>query len=155
MRRAWLLGPALVLAGLACAPVEAPITAQEVVGTSGTSAGTPEEPWHDDSFRRGETGEALVAWRPVEGALPRNRHFELEVWVLRDGKPVRDAELIVRADMPDHGHGMNVEPRALRREDGSFRVKGMLLHMAGAWVLTIHVNEPGRFHAASFPLEVE
>jgi hypothetical protein len=30
----------------------------------------------------------------------------------------------------------------------------MLLHMAGAWVLTLHVNEPGRFHAATFPLEV-
>lgn len=155
MRRAWLLGTALALGGLACAPVETPITAQEVASTAGASAAAPDEPWLDESFRRGETGEALVAWRPVEGALPRNRHFELEVWVVRAGEPVREAELIVRADMPDHGHGMNVEPRALRRDDGSFRVKGMLLHMAGAWVLTIHVSEPGRFHAASFPLEVE
>lgn len=131
------------------------MAAQEVASTAGRGAAAPLEPWLDDSFRRGETGEAQVAWRPVGGGLPRNRHFELEVWVLRDGKPVRDAELIVRADMPDHGHGMNVEPRALRRDDGSFRVKGMLLHMAGAWVLTLHVSEPGRFHAARFPLEVE
>ncbi|HEX6885306.1 MAG TPA: FixH family protein, partial [Planctomycetota bacterium] len=114
----------------------------------------PATPWLDDSFRRGESGAALVAWRAVGGELPRNRHFELEVWVVRDGAPVRGAELIVRADMPEHGHGMNVEPRALLREDGSFRVKGMLLHMAGAWVLTIHVTEPGRFHSAAFPLEI-
>lgn len=111
--------------------------------------------WLEPSFRRSESGETLVAWRPVEGGVPRNRHFELEAWVVREEEPVREAELIVRADMPAHGHGMNVEPRALRQADGSFRVKGMLLHMSGEWVLSIHVNEPGRFHTATFPLEVE
>ena len=60
----------------------------------------------------------------------------------------------MRATMPEHGHGMNVEPRALASPDGSYRVRGMLLHMGGRWELTIHVLERGRFHGATFELEV-
>jgi hypothetical protein len=110
-------------------------------------------PWEAEGFRRGETdGGALVAWRPLGGALPRNRHFDLDVWVVRAGEPVRGAELVVRATMPEHGHGMNVEPRAYPQPDGSYRVRGVLLHMGGRWELALHVVEPGRFHRAVFEL---
>lgn len=112
-------------------------------------------PWEAATFQRAETdGDALVAWRPLGGELPKNRHFELEVWVVRAGEPVAGADLIVRATMPEHGHGMNVEPRAHGQPDGSYRVRGMLLHMGGRWELAIHVVEPGRFHRATFELEV-
>lgn len=125
---------------------------------------TPEAPlrpievgpaWEHGDFRRAETdGDALVAWRALGGEPPKNRHFELEVWLVRAGEPVAGAELVVRATMPEHGHGMNVEPRALAQPDGSYRVRGMLLHMGGRWELTIHAIEPGRFHGATFELEV-
>jgi hypothetical protein len=112
-------------------------------------------PWEADGFRRGETdGGTLVAWRPLGGELPRNRHFDLEVWIVRAGEPVRGAELLVRADMPEHGHGMNVEPRAYAQSDGSYRVRGLLLHMGGRWELALHVVEPGRFQRAVFELEL-
>ena len=49
---------------------------------------------------------------------------------------------------------MNVQPRAFRRADGAYRVRGMLLHMGGYWVLSIHVVEPGGSHHATFELDV-
>jgi len=112
-------------------------------------------PWEADGFRRAQAdGDALVAWRALGGEPPKNRHFDLEVWVVRAGAPVRGAELMVRATMPEHGHGMNVEPRAWPQADGSYRVRGMLFHMSGRWELVIHVVESGRFQRATFELDV-
>ena len=112
-------------------------------------------PWEADDFRRAESdGSALVAWRALGGELPKNHHFDLDVWIVRAAEPVHGAELVVRATMPEHGHGMNVEPRALPEADVSYRVRGMLLHMGGRWELVIHAVEPGKFHRATFELEV-
>jgi hypothetical protein len=86
-------------------------------------------------------GKYLVCWRSLAGRVPRNEDFELEVWVLRDGMPVRGAYLGVSAWMPDHGHGMLRQPRAEEREDGSYRIAGMLLHMRGRWQLFFEVLE--------------
>src|SRR5262245_48515847 len=38
-------------------------------------------------------GTYRVHWRAPAGKIPRNQDCELEVWVLRDGAPVRDALL--------------------------------------------------------------
>jgi hypothetical protein len=103
---------------------------------------------------RSSDGETRILWRPEGGLVPRNRHFDLELLLERDGAPVAAAEVIVRATMPAHGHGMNVEPRALARPDGSYRVRGVLLHMAGSWELSVFASELGRSHRATFPLEV-
>lgn len=102
----------------------------------------------------GSDGATRVSWRPAHGALPKNEHFDLDVRIERDDAPVEVVELLVRADMPEHGHGMNVEPRALRRPDGTYRVRGLLLHMAGRWELAIHAVELGRSCVATFALEV-
>jgi hypothetical protein len=96
----------------------------------------------------------LVYWRTPAGAVPRNEDFELEVWVLRDGAPARDAELAVSAWMPDHGHGMLRLPRTERRGDGSFHVQGMLLHMRGLWQLRFDVVESALAETAECALEL-
>jgi len=153
MRFAWLL----VLGVWACAPAPGEVGSEAALAPAQPQLGQPQiaQPWLGEGWRRGATDSGVeVAWRAVGDELPRNRHFELDVWVLRDGVPVTQAELQVRATMPDHGHGMNVEPRALLRPDGSYRVRGMLLHMAGHWELSVHVIEPGRSHAARFELDV-
>jgi hypothetical protein len=99
-------------------------------------------------------GRTEVVWRPEGGELPCNQHFDLELVLLRDGAPVEAAELFVRANMPEHGHGMNVEPRAFRRADGAYRVRGLLLHMDGYWELEVHVIELDGSHGVTFSLNV-
>jgi hypothetical protein len=113
-----------------------------------SSAGHPTPPaalpdFTDPSWTRvtSRGGRYLVCWRALDGRVPRNEDFELEVWVLRDGKSVEDALLSVSAWMPDHGHGMLRQPKAEARADGGFRIPGMLLHMRGHWQVFFEVLE--------------
>lgn len=99
-------------------------------------------------------GQYLVCWRSLTGQVPRNHDFELEVWVLRDGQPVRDALLGVSAWMPDHAHGMLRQVRPEARGDGSFRVEGMLLHMRGHWQLRFDVLEDALSETAECALDL-
>ncbi len=99
-------------------------------------------------------GRYLVCWRSLGGQVPRNQDFELEVWVLHAGKPVRDALLGVSAWMPDHGHGMLRQVRPEARGDGSFRVEGMLLHMRGHWLLRFDVLEDTLSETAECALDL-
>jgi hypothetical protein len=77
--------------------------------------------------------------------VPLIEPFDLEVRV-RDGRdratPVDDVELVVDGRMPEHRHGMNVEPLVTRRDDGSFHVEGMVFHMPGDWEIHLDVVTP-------------
>lgn len=84
-----------------------------------------------------------VAWRAVSGEVPRNREFELDVRVRRDGVLVGGATLAVRGWMPDHGHGTVREPIVTEVAPGEFRVVAMLFHMRGAWDLSFEVTKDG------------
>ena len=108
-------------------------------------------PWTEGQTRKGTT---LVRWRPTDGTLAFNEYFSLdfELQTPATGSAVLAAELFVRCDMPAHGHGMNVEPKALELGDGRYRVDGMLLHMTGEWLLGVDVVIGGKAESVSFPL---
>ncbi len=106
----------------------------------------PEPPAEERSALREGTsasGRYTVRWRAVEGAVPMNEPFELEVLLEADGAPAPGAHIVVRGWMPDHGHGMLRNPEVIDRGDGSYLVRGMLLHMTGLWQLFVDVYEPG------------
>jgi hypothetical protein len=155
--------------GCACGPERS--TEESAVPAPGTGPSHAEEPatsepgdasnatlpdFADPSWTRvtSRAGKYVVCWRSRSGRVPRNEDFELEAWVLRDGVPVRDAELAVSAWMPAHGHGMLRLPRAERNEDGSFRVEGMLLHMRGHWQLFFEVLEGSLSETAECALDL-
>ena len=102
-------------------------------------------------------GTYRVRWSSAEGAIPLNETFELRVEVERadDATPVRGAEVIVNAAMPDHGHGMLREPRSSELADGTYRVEGMLLHMTGYWQVFVDVIDNGVAETADFELTLE
>lgn len=88
-------------------------------------------------------GSYLVRFRPAPAPVPENEPFGLEVWVLDAGDEPRlaaDVELAVDAGMPEHGHGMNREPKVKRLGPGHFAVTGMLFHMPGDWELYFDVT---------------
>ncbi|MCP3920648.1 MAG: hypothetical protein GY711_34410 [bacterium] len=129
-----------LLAALCCALIS-------TCGNDEPSApGTPPTPeveavqpdWETATSR---AGRYRVAWRPAGGPIPLNEPFELDVEVrtAADDAPVTGGIVSVIAEMPEHGHGMLREPRATEQEGGRYRVKGMLMHMTGRWVLSIDV----------------
>jgi YtkA-like protein len=69
--------------------------------------------------------------------------FSLDVAVLdaaSGAPPASDVSLAVDARMPEHGHGMNVEPQVTPKGGGRFAVSGMQFHMAGKWEIDFDVT---------------
>ena len=72
------------------------------------------------------------------------------------GQPITDATLDVSAGMRHglaHGfaHGMQSTPK-VEAQQGSFLVRGMYFHMAGPWVVVVHVHQGSRSGTAYFHL---
>ncbi|KAA3611828.1 MAG: hypothetical protein DWQ01_07010 [Planctomycetota bacterium] len=86
-----------------------------------------------------------------EGGPPLNRHFSLQVLV---PGPAPE-KVVVDADMPAHRHGMLTQPVLTPQEEGRYRVDGMLLHMPGAWVITVDVTRNGVVERSEFPLNLD
>ncbi len=112
----------------------------EVEAASADPVASP-NPWEaEDVFTAvSKAGTYTVHWRPVGGPIRKNEPFEVDVWVFRndpDGgpaAPVTGALVILSGWMPDHGHGLIRRPQSTDNGDGSYRVRGMLLHMGGDW----------------------
>ena len=87
-------------------------------------------------------GAYRVTWMPIDGAIPINDHFEVDVTVTRNDEartPVTGADVSMTCFMPDHGHGMLREPRTEELTGGHYRIRGFLLHMDGYWTVSITV----------------
>lgn len=113
-------------------------------------------PLADPAFRAATSraGTYTVAWRPLGGAVPKNEYFELEAYLYEGERLLPGAELIVSAWMPEHGHGMIVQPRTLDAGDGRYQVSGMLFHMRGKWELFFDVVNQGLSERTQFDLEI-
>ena len=98
-----------------------------------------------------------MAWKPAGGTVPLNEYCSILMRVNRaDGSPIEgQVELFFRADMPAHGHGMNVVPVVKPVADGLYQAEGVLLHMRGDWKVGIDVIVDGTAESASFDLTLE
>jgi len=72
-------------------------------------------------------------------AIPVNELFSITGFVISK-HPIQNFTLELEAIMPEHHHGMNVDPVVNLREDGSFTVDGMLFHMPGKWLLHFYIR---------------
>ncbi|MFM7133066.1 MAG: hypothetical protein ACKO0W_01980 [Planctomycetota bacterium] len=112
----------------------------------------------DAKFARSADGTYLVAWQPVGGVIPEAEPFDVRVAVARvDQGPLgADAAIAFDAEMPQHGHGMNLVPTSARGATlGVFTVGGVLLHMPGRWVVAVDVVEDGVLERAQWNVDIE
>ena len=118
---------------------------------------TPLPPWQAEGVRTAfsRAGTYLLKWRPVDGEVPKNKHFEIDLWLFKPGDelvPFGGATIATRGWMPDHGHGMVRQPRSRQLEEGHYRISGMLLHMGGLWQLFFDVVVDGQAESTQFDL---
>jgi len=94
---------------------------------------------------QGRDGEFRVAWRSLAAGneVPRNKEFDMELYVLAGDAPLAGAQVRVRGWMPDHGHGLARRPPVSEPEPGRYRVEGMLLHMRGHWQVFFDIAYEG------------
>ena len=103
-------------------------------------------------------GTYRVKWEAIGGVIPDAEPFAIAVGVARaDGKALTaDVRVSVDAEMPHHGHGMNLVPQVARRGTEPFFVaSGLLFHMSGRWVLAVDVTESGVTERAQWYVDIE
>lgn len=71
---------------------------------------------------------------------------EFQSWVLKietaDGKPVSGAELSINGGMPQHGHGMQSNPRyEAGAAPGEYRIDGLQFSMPGWWEVNFFISK--------------
>ncbi len=87
--------------------------------------------------RSGQAGLWTVHWAPDPDPLPYNEPFALDLVV--DGEPLPTI-VQVRADMPEHGHGMPTDPVVTALGEGRYCADGMLFQMTGAWEIVVSLD---------------
>jgi hypothetical protein len=146
--------PAETLAGMP----ETPSGMTPVPEESAPPANPPPPPGDGVEEVASNAGNFLVRFRPAPAPVPENEPFGLEVWVLEPGPEPRLAagvELAVDAGMPEHGHGMNREPKVKRLGPGHFAVTGMLFHMPGDWELYFDITRGALTERAQVGLSLD
>ena len=109
--------------------------------------------------RKTSSGNYTVTLQLLESdSIKQNEHFSLELSVSPKAStpPTAETKIVIDADMPAHQHGMNTKPELSIISPGKHRVNGMLLHMAGDWIITVKINQgAGRWEYADFPISIE
>lgn len=97
-----------------------------------------------EGFVRLASPQAEIAYRWEPAELKVGRFFAAEVIACRapDAEPVRT--VVLDAQMPAHGHGMNYRPAVAETGPGRFRFTGLMLHMPGTWRLTFDLFQGDR-----------
>ena len=90
-----------------------------------------------EGYARLSTPEAEIAYRWDPGTLKVGQFFKMEVVACRLPRVEAVQAILVDAQMPAHGHGMNYRPTSAQTGAGSFRFSGLMLHMPGRWRLTV------------------
>jgi hypothetical protein len=132
-------------------------------GDSGGHAGGHETGHGGDPLDTGELDESrsvlssggtyTVSYLPDPDPIAVSENFAITLTVLGlDGEPAAEMEnLAVDAQMPLHGHGMNVDPVASAQGDGSWVASPFKFHMSGWWEIVVTLGdgvaaEEARFH---------
>jgi hypothetical protein len=89
-------------------------------------------------------------------AIPVNKMIS---WKLRvetvDGQAVKDAEITVNGDMPEHGHGLPTQPKVTKNfGDGTYLVEGIKFSMPGWWIMTFSIKAGGKTDTVTFNLKL-
>ena len=88
----------------------------------------------------GAGAEIAFRWQP--DVLKVGQFFTMDVIACRAAGAVET--IIVDAQMPAHGHGMNYRPSATQAAPSHFQVSGLMLHMPGRWRLTVDLVQADR-----------
>ena len=89
-------------------------------------------------------GTYLVEYETDPSPIPLSDDFTMRTRVTdQEGRWIEDATVVVNAEMPAHGHGMNTVPTTTYEADGWYRTEGMLFHMPGDWEIIIDVAGDG------------
>ena len=87
---------------------------------------------------------------------PMNEPYSIQLRVKsNDDSPLGDVAVTVDAGMPEHGHGMNVEPAVTSVGGNTFRIDNMMFHMSGRWEVYFDITRDGLTSRAQDEITLE
>jgi hypothetical protein len=99
-----------------------------------------------------------VVYEPRPNPVPLNQLFGLSVIVYEANdhtRPAADTTVTVDARMPEHNHGMTLQPQVVSEGEGRFRAEGLLFHMPGRWELYVDVTRGTEMERATFEITLD
>ncbi len=107
--------------------------------------------------RMSDKGGFKVSYKSDIEPLPVNIIHGWTLTILTsDGKPVKDAVILIDGDMPEHGHGLPAEPEVTHElGDGVYAVEGMKFSMAGWWTIQYSIQTRYKEETATFNLLIK
>ncbi len=119
----------------------------------------PAPPEDVDPSRRaeGSEGRGFVLYRPHPDPIVLNEPFEVELRVFENGsspRPIEGADVYVSGWMPDHLHGMVLQPETTELGGGIYRARGLLFHMPGHWQIFVDVVVGRKPERATFEIRL-
>ncbi|TAN40145.1 MAG: hypothetical protein EPN25_08800 [Nitrospirae bacterium] len=109
------------------------------------------------SSRLSGAGTFKVSYVSEPAAVPVNQiHF----WKLKvetaEGIAVKDAEITVEGDMPEHGHGLPTQPKMTKSSgDGTYLIEGIKFSMPGWWVMKFQIKAGNASDTVTFNLQLK
>lgn len=102
------------------------------------------DPFSEGLTKKGENGFSIT----LDGGDPEPPARGDNGWSVTvldaDGQPVSDAQLVVSAKMPDHGHMSPTTPEAGPTDaDGKSDISKLDLFMAGVWFIDVSITPAG------------
>ena len=71
------------------------------------------------------------------------------------GKAVSRASITVDGGMPQHGHGLPTQPRAVVSSDvGMYQIEGVKFNMGGWWVVQFHIDGAAGCDSVAFNISL-
>jgi hypothetical protein len=98
----------------------------------------------EQGFARLASPEAEIAYRWLPSQLKVGQFFAAEVIACRAPGPEAVSDIVLDAQMPAHGHGMNYRPTRVQLGPARFRITGLMLHMPGTWRLSFDLMQGDR-----------
>jgi YtkA-like len=125
-----------------------------VLACAASPAAKPAPGWSAKS----DSGRLTGRLAPEGGAAVEIGKFQIWILELRtsDGAAAAGAAVAIAGGMPGHGHGLPTQPQVTEELGmGRYRIEGVKLNMAGAWVIEVFVESAGARDRLRFDLDVD
>lgn len=111
----------------------------------GTDSAEADTPVTYETTATTDGGSFTVSYTTDPAPIPTDDYFTVTATVAAagDGALLSGAVVEMDADMPSHGHGMNVSPETTDGGDGTYSGSPFLFHMTGDWRLRFAVTRDG------------
>lgn len=120
----------------------------------GFEAATPAE-WESWPSVTSAQARYRIHYRASISPLPQGENVSVEAHLVRLRASSAALDLRLDGAMPEHGHGLARDTRAIQLGPDHFRFEGLRLHMSGRWRLYFDVLEGARTERAEWELTLE